>query len=156
MTFLLVATAIVFPACADEELDELEAAEGELSDEDVLDESEELAAPDAEVETTGKGGNNKGNGQITPCAVVKCGFGAVCEVVKGQAVCVEPKPDPCAATTCPIGTACESKKNGKVACVPVDGEQCGDVFCGDGTVCCNASCGICTEPGGFCIQLACE
>lgn len=37
-----------------------------------------------------------------------------------------------------------------------DREVCGDVRCASGEVCCNASCGICTEPGGFCIQLACE
>lgn len=35
-------------------------------------------------------------------------------------------------------------------------EQCGTVVCPPGLVCCNASCGICTEPGGFCIQIACE
>lgn len=36
------------------------------------------------------------------------------------------------------------------------GEQCGDNVCGAGMVCCNSSCGICTEPGGFCTQQACE
>lgn len=42
------------------------------------------------------------------------------------------------------------------ACVASDGVACGDVTCGPGLVCCNASCGICTEPGEFCIQIACE
>lgn len=28
--------------------------------------------------------------------------------------------------------------------------------CKPGEVCCNDSCGICTEPGGFCIQLSCH
>lgn len=37
-----------------------------------------------------------------------------------------------------------------------EGTPCGSNTCGAGQVCCNASCGICTEPGGFCIQLACE
>jgi hypothetical protein len=35
-------------------------------------------------------------------------------------------------------------------------EQCGGTLCPSGQVCCNSSCGICTDPGGFCIQLACE
>ena len=34
-------------------------------------------------------------------------------------------------------------------------EQCGPVLCGAGEVCCNSSCGICTEPGGACIEIAC-
>jgi hypothetical protein len=43
------------------------------------------------------------------------------------------------------------------ACVPISGgEECGDVTCGVGMVCCNASCGICTPPDGACIQIACE
>lgn len=36
------------------------------------------------------------------------------------------------------------------------GESCGDVVCGDGLVCCNASCGICTPPGGVCTGMICE
>ncbi len=36
------------------------------------------------------------------------------------------------------------------------GEPCGPVTCPVGQVCCNASCGICTEPGGACIQVVCE
>lgn len=35
-------------------------------------------------------------------------------------------------------------------------EECGADVCAEGMVCCNASCGICTEPGGFCTQQACE
>jgi hypothetical protein len=33
---------------------------------------------------------------------------------------------------------------------------CGPTACTNGDVCCNDSCGICTEPGGFCIDLYCE
>lgn len=43
-------------------------------------------------------------------------------------------------------------------CAPSEepaGEPCGNNTCTDGNVCCNASCGICTPPGGACIQLAC-
>lgn len=32
------------------------------------------------------------------------------------------------------------------------GEPCGPSVCGDGLVCCNPVMGICTPPGGFCIQ----
>ncbi len=35
------------------------------------------------------------------------------------------------------------------------GESCGSVTCPTGTECCNASCGICVEPGGFCTQQLC-
>lgn len=44
------------------------------------------------------------------------------------------------------------------SCVPDPnaGEVCGAVSCPSGTECCNASCGICVEPGGFCTQQVCE
>jgi hypothetical protein len=32
---------------------------------------------------------------------------------------------------------------------------CGGNSCSEGTVCCNASCGICVPPGGHCIQIVC-
>ncbi len=37
-----------------------------------------------------------------------------------------------------------------------DGTSCGKNTCSGGQVCCNASCGICTEPGGACIQRVCD
>lgn len=33
--------------------------------------------------------------------------------------------------------------------------RCGPVTCEQGQVCCNASCGICTAPGGTCVEIAC-
>jgi hypothetical protein len=36
------------------------------------------------------------------------------------------------------------------------GEECGARTCGEGLVCCNASCGVCTKPGMFCTQQACD
>lgn len=33
--------------------------------------------------------------------------------------------------------------------------SCGPTVCTGGQVCCNESCGICTQPGGFCIDLYC-
>ena len=38
---------------------------------------------------------------------------------------------------------------------PDGGPRCGATVCGQGMVCCNESCGICTPPGGVCIQIAC-
>jgi hypothetical protein len=35
-------------------------------------------------------------------------------------------------------------------------EPCGDVICAAGTVCCNASCGMCAPPDAACVQVACE
>lgn len=39
--------------------------------------------------------------------------------------------------------------------VPSQGERCGSKTCAAGTVCCNASCGICTPPNFACTQQAC-
>lgn len=43
------------------------------------------------------------------------------------------------------------------SCGPVPGKSipCGNTTCTGGQVCCNASCGICTDPGMFCTQQAC-
>lgn len=52
----------------------------------------------------------------------------------------------CTAVCEPIG-ACEHQP---------EREECGDTICPVGTECCNASCGICVEPGGYCTQQICE
>jgi hypothetical protein len=39
---------------------------------------------------------------------------------------------------------------------PTGGVACGPKTCPAGQVCCNESCGICTDPGGFCTQQFCE
>lgn len=44
----------------------------------------------------------------------------------------------------------------RCGCAPDAPEPCGDGHCPVGQVCCNDSCGICTEPGGYCIQVYCE
>ena len=38
---------------------------------------------------------------------------------------------------------------------PPKEEKCGNTICPEGLTCCNASCGMCTKPGGFCTQQAC-
>ncbi len=40
--------------------------------------------------------------------------------------------------------------------IPIGGQACGDVTCGFGLECCNASCGWCVPPGFSCIQIACN
>jgi hypothetical protein len=65
-----------------------------------------------------------------------------------------PDEDPCARVRCPANTECVVEGD-KPICVPLP-TACGDVTCGSGRVCCNASCGICTPPGGVCIQIACD
>jgi hypothetical protein len=69
-------------------------------------------------------------------------------------ICV-PGTNPCAAALCPVQTECVVR-DGEAVCVPIGGEPCGERTCGAGMVCCNASCGICTPPGGACIQVACD
>jgi hypothetical protein len=38
---------------------------------------------------------------------------------------------------------------------PPGGRACGNKVCAPGLVCCNASCGTCTRPGGFCTLQYC-
>jgi hypothetical protein len=62
--------------------------------------------------------------------------------------------NPCIATLCQVGTTCEVIDGGAV-CLSDGTEACGSTTCGKGTSCCNASCGMCAEPGFACIQIAC-
>jgi hypothetical protein len=61
-------------------------------------------------------------------------------------------PDACANVRCPAGTSCDPTTG---QCQNTGG-QCGNVTCGPGTVCCNASCGMCAPPGTQCTQQACN
>jgi len=69
--------------------------------------------------------------------------------------CVPVRESPCALVDCRPGARCEVH-DGEGICVSDGSLRCGDATCGGGQVCCNDSCGICTEVGGACIQLACE
>lgn len=62
--------------------------------------------------------------------------------------------NPCIATLCQVGTTCEVI-DGNAYCLSDGTQACGPTTCGKGTSCCNASCGVCTEPGFFCTQMAC-
>jgi len=44
---------------------------------------------------------------------------------------------------------------GGVDCSGICVAMCGPTVCPAGQVCCNASCGICTPPGGACILIGC-
>jgi len=71
-----------------------------------------------------------------------CGGLCECNV---QGICRRPQ----VWNDSPEVCACEAADGGG------GGEECGNVTCPSGQVCCNASCGICTPKGGACIQIAC-
>ena len=75
----------------------------------------------------------------------------------------------CAFDPCPVSCTEEAKicddgssvgRNPDNDCefdpCPTDQRECGTTVCDEGWVCCNASCGICTKPGGVCIQKVCD
>ena len=68
--------------------------------------------------------------------------------------CVPDTVSACAAMFCPVGTNC-IEQDGEGYCVSDGTLACGTATCGEGSVCCNPSCGICTPPGHACIQIAC-
>jgi hypothetical protein len=63
-------------------------------------------------------------------------------------------PNPCATVLCPDGTRCDLHQ-GAPTCISDGSQDCGPTICSEGSVCCNFSCGICTQPGMFCTQQAC-
>jgi hypothetical protein len=98
-------------------------------------------------------------GWMAWCVVI-CGGVAACDGAE------DPPDEPAfcggiAGFPCPDGQQCIDDpdddcdpNNGGADCggICVDGEQCGDAVCGAGLVCCNPVMGICTKPGGVCIQ----
>jgi hypothetical protein len=99
--------------------------------------------------------NNGGadcGGRCVCNALGSCVQGYVWDSSPDVCGCVpDPASDPCAAVRCAAGTTCKNV-NGQAKCLAT----CGSVVCGEGQVCCNASCGMCTAPGQFCIQIACN
>jgi hypothetical protein len=77
----------------------------------------------------------------TTCANVRCMAGTHCEMV--QVTCVR----------APCNPVPECKPD---ATPTAGGVACGKNTCGPGQTCCNASCGICTDPGMGCIKMFCQ
>jgi len=55
----------------------------------------------------------------------------------------------------PEDDATDSESTEESLIRPPGVRPCGNKLCAPGLVCCNASCGICTPPGGFCTQQYC-
>lgn len=96
------------------------------------------------------------------CAVTLCPPDTYCDDISGKAECI-PLPG-CKGVTCPRGQHCELVEVQCIrapcppqpSCVPDRvGQPCGDNTCGEGTYCCNESCGICAPKGGACTQQVC-
>jgi len=106
-----------------------------------------------------------------PCAVKQFCGGFAGIPCPGSGVCVDDPSDDCdpknggadcggiclcrQTQLCRVGSHFDSSP-AMCACVPDNGAPCGSVTCPTGQVCCNASCGICTAPGGACIQVVCQ
>jgi hypothetical protein len=86
---------------------------------------------------------------------VLCIRGAHFDPSPSVCACVPDALDACSAVRCAAGTHCVAS-GAAAKCEPDVGAPCGAVSCAAGQVCCNSSCGICTPPGGVCIQLACN
>lgn len=70
--------------------------------------------------------------------------------------CSATAPDAPGSSTDPVVAGPGGSNNGGGSSDPSPGgEPCGDTTCGEGLLCCNASCGICTPPDGACIQVIC-
>lgn len=94
------------------------------------------------------------------CKDVRCEAGSHCALVEVQ--CIKAPCDPVAECvpddlgSIGDGDDGSTGNTGNSANTGSVGQACGKTTCSEGTVCCNASCGICTKPGGACIQLACD
>ncbi|MCB9593948.1 MAG: hypothetical protein H6719_14540 [Sandaracinaceae bacterium] len=95
-------------------------------------------------------------GGVCECrALLRCGPGYRWDGSPEVCACVDDSGiSPCATVRCAADTTCEVH-DGAAYCVSTGAQACGASTCEAGSVCCNASCGICTPPGGVCIQLAC-
>jgi len=93
-----------------------------------------------------------GGGDV--CGSVVCEAGEVC-CNESCGICAAPG-EGCITLYCePDGGTMPPPPPGDGGVTP-PGEPCGPTICGEGTTCCNASCGICTAPGVGCPAIACE
>jgi hypothetical protein len=116
------------------------------------------------------GGDSDSGTDPVICGDVTCAEGQVC-CNESCGICAAPgegcitlycEPGTDGGTPPPTtdgGTPPPTTDSGTPPPPPVDGgpggEPCGPVTCGPGTVCCNASCGICTAPEESCPAIAC-
>jgi hypothetical protein len=92
-------------------------------------------------------------GGVCECrAVARCRAGQKWNASPEVCSCVGGDGDPGAGS----GGSGDAGKGGGGDEAGTGGAECGAVTCGDGEVCCNASCGICTKPGEGCIKKLCE
>ena len=119
------------------------------------------------LRATGDGSNDRQlQGKANCNIAIKCAEGYVPHPPSCPTMClfrgVDCKKDSdcsvqCFSEPCPIATC--NKSSGKcmpqTSQKPPKGEDCGGITCPKGQVCCNPSCQICTDPDGFCIQIAC-
>jgi hypothetical protein len=73
----------------------------------------------------------------------------------GHWVAAATEPNPQGGVGRPVHAA-EPKGSPDERAAKGTGATCGAKRCAPGEVCCNASCGICTTPGGVCTQELCE
>jgi len=97
------------------------------------------------------------------CAATLCPVDTYCDDISGSPQCL-PLPS-CATVRCRAGYHCALNRvqcirapcPAQAQCVPdTTGTACGKAICAPGLECCNASCGMCVQPGMACIQIACE
>uniref|UniRef100_A0A7S1V1B0 TNFR-Cys domain-containing protein n=1 Tax=Grammatophora oceanica TaxID=210454 RepID=A0A7S1V1B0_9STRA len=93
-------------------------------------------------------------GAIAPCPQVLCADPCPEGRCDSDEMCVTKDGPPFdwfgqKCSTCPVFLKCSKHK--------VYGTPCGHNHCtGKRSVCCNASCGTCVEPGTYCLQIACD
>ncbi len=83
---------------------------------------------------------------VPDCTTLRCAAGYMCQAGPTGATCITR----CATVRCAAGTACVADATG-ARCVAT-GTTCGTTTCAAGDTCCNPLRGICTPPGGVCIQ----
>lgn len=88
-----------------------------------------------------------------------CGGCSCLALATGESGPTCSNPVACFAAPCAVSGNVAACVNGQCTAVPAPapgGEACGSTTCAAGKVCCNASCGICTDPGMSCTQQACQ
>jgi hypothetical protein len=105
---------------------------------------------------TGNGGSS-GGGPVACASSESCPSGQICTTEQGACDAAPGCRNMTSSGTliaCPA--VCYGVCQPKDLVPPPKGEACGKNTCAVGEVCCNASCGICTAPGGGCTKQLCS